>query len=361
MPLRVQESLALENIFSRIFNLEPLYDLPLLLGEESTISGYENYVDKKATLDSKKRDLSVRESRDDVAYISNQLADTIHKIECLNAELTDYRKDISAYQDEVEFLEEFRSIAEKRKSLEDELKTECANMEEYQKESAQLKDYLQKQVALAKVVSDLNFYIKDLEDRISDIQYRLLEHEKLTAELNSLKDKYDEIELTREALSSKEGIPMILIKKYLKSVHKITNELLDIAYGGNLRIKPFHITESEFRIPYTVNGRTMSDVTHSSQGETSFITVALSFALMCRRIGKFNIMLLDEIDGPLDKMKRQKFIDVLLHQMDMVGSEQVFIISHNDMFDMYPVSVISTIPVEDKSTSMKHYIEIQKK
>lgn len=361
MPLRVQESLALENIFSRIFNLEPLYDLPLLLGEESTISGYENYVDKKATLDSKKRDLSVRESRDDVAYISNQLADTIHKIECLNAELTDYRKDISAYQDEVEFLEEFRSIAEKRKSLEDELKTECANMEEYQKEAAQLKDYLQKQVALAKVVSDLNFYIKDLEDRISDIQYRLLEHEKLTAELNSLKDKYDEIELTREALSSKEGIPMILIKKYLKSVHKITNELLDIAYGGNLRIKPFHITESEFRIPYTVNGRTMSDVTHSSQGETSFITVALSFALMCRRIGKFNIMLLDEIDGPLDKMKRQKFIDVLLHQMDMVGSEQVFIISHNDMFDMYPVSVISTIPVEDKSTSMRHYIEIQKK
>ena len=69
MPLRVQESLTLENIFSRIFNLEPLYDLPLLLGEESTISGYENYVDKKATLDSTKRDLSVRESRDDVAYI----------------------------------------------------------------------------------------------------------------------------------------------------------------------------------------------------------------------------------------------------------------------------------------------------
>ena len=361
MPLKVQQSLALENVFMRIFNLEPLYDLPLLLGEESTISGYENYIDKKGQLESKMRDLSVRESRDDVAYVSNRLADTIDKINSLNSEIHDMRESLSNLQDEVEFLEDFRSIAERKKELNDELKESCEKIEEYKDQARQLKGYLEKQVTLSKTIADLNFYIKDLEGRISDIQYRLLEYERLSSELASLQDKYDEIELTREALSSKEGIPMILIKKYLKSVHKITNELLDIAYGGNLRIKPFHITESEFRIPYTVNGRTMSDVTHSSQGETSFITVALSFALMCRRIGKFNIMLLDEIDGPLDKMKRQKFIDVLLHQMDMVGSEQVFIISHNDMFDMYPVSIISTVPVNEKSTSMRHYIEIQKK
>ena len=361
MPLKVQQSLALENVFMRIFNLEPLYDLPLLLGEESTISGYENYIDKKSQLESKMRDLSVRESRDDVAYVSNRLADTIDKINSLNSEIHDMRESLSNVQDEVEFLEEFRSIAERKKELNDELKESCEKIEEYKDQARQLKGYLEKQITLSKTIADLNFYIKDLEGRISDIQYRLLEYERLSSELASLQDKYDEIELTREALSSKEGIPMILIKKYLKSVHKITNELLDIAYGGNLRIKPFHITESEFRIPYTVNGRTMSDVTHSSQGETSFITVALSFALMCRRIGKFNIMLLDEIDGPLDKMKRQKFIDVLLHQMDMVGSEQVFIISHNDMFDMYPVSIISTVPVNEKSTSMRHYIEIQKK
>ena len=361
MPLKVQQSLALENVFMRIFNLEPLYDLPLLLGEESTISGYENYIDKKGQLESKMRDLSVRESRDDVAYVSNRLADTIDKINFLNSEIHDMRESLSNLQDEVEFLEDFRSIAERKKELNDELKESCEKIEEYKDQASQLKGYLEKQITLSKTIADLNFYIKDLEGRISDIQYRLLEYERLSSELASLQDKYDEIELTREALSSKEGIPMILIKKYLKSVHKITNELLDIAYGGNLRIKPFHITESEFRIPYTVNGRTMSDVTHSSQGETSFITVALSFALMCRRIGKFNIMLLDEIDGPLDKMKRQKFIDVLLHQMDMVGSEQVFIISHNDMFDMYPVSIISTVPVNEKSTSMRHYIEIQKK
>ena len=188
-----------------------------------------------------------------------------------------------------------------------------------------------------------------------------MEYKRLMSDLQILNTRYDEINLTREALSSKEGIPMILIKKYLKNVHKITNELLDIAYGGELRIKQFKITDSEFKIPYVSHGKTISDVTHSSQGETSFITVALSFALMCRRIGKFNIMLLDEIDGPLDKMKRQKFIDVLFHQMEMVGSEQVFIISHNDMFDMYPVYVISTVPVDEKSTNMKRYIEIQKK
>lgn len=361
VPLRVQQSLALENVFARIYNLDPLYDLPLLLGEETTISGYENYINKRNTLEEKMRELSIREARDDVQYMSNRLSDTIQSIESLKHEIDDHRRDLFVVSEDIEFWEGFISIAEKRESLNNELKYTIDNMEEYQREAKQLQEYLGRQSDLSQSVASLNFHIKDLEGRISDIQYRLLENEKLTSELNSLQSRYDEIELTREALSSKEGIPMILIKKYLKSVHKITNELLDIAYGGDLRIKPFHITESEFRIPYTVNGRTMSDVTHSSQGETSFITVALSFALMCRRIGKFNIMLLDEIDGPLDKMKRQKFIDVLLHQMDMVGSEQVFIISHNDMFDMYPVNVISTVPVTDKSNGMRRYIEIQKK
>ena len=361
MPLNVRESLSTENIVSRIRELSPIFDQSIMFSAEGTISGYENYVSKKEILEAKKVELRLKESRDDVEYASNKLASVIDEINALETEDSKLTENISELSDKFEFLSNITKIAVEKSELEKKRSSTQVELGELKDSLDALRGYMEQRKHLQIEFESVKFSIENLEKRISDIQFKLMEYKRLMSDLQILNTRYDEINLTREALSSKEGIPMILIKKYLKNVHKITNELLDIAYGGELRIKQFKITDSEFKIPYVSHGKTISDVTHSSQGETSFITVALSFALMCRRIGKFNIMLLDEIDGPLDKMKRQKFIDVLFHQMEMVGSEQVFIISHNDMFDMYPVYVISTVPVDEKSTDMKMYIEIQKK
>ena len=51
-------------------------------------------------------------------------------------------------------------------------------------------------------------------------------------------------------------------------------------------------------------------------------------------------MLLDEIDGPLDTHNRAKFIKILENQIERIGSEQSFLITHNDMFSSYPVDII---------------------
>ena len=62
---------------------------------------------------------------------------------------------------------------------------------------------------------------------------------------------------------------------------------------------------------------------------------------------KYTIVLLDEIDTTLDATSRGKFLDLLEHFMGIIKSEQIFIISHNNMFDAYPVTVFLTSPSND--------------
>ena len=55
----------------------------------------------------------------------------------------------------------------------------------------------------------------------------------------------------------------------------------------------------------------------------------LSFALLHHSSTKYNIIKLDEIDGPLDYNNRVYFMDVLNNIMDIMGTEQCIMISHN--------------------------------
>ena len=63
-------------------------------------------------------------------------------------------------------------------------------------------------------------------------------------------------------------------------------------------------------------------------------------ALIEQSIGDYNILALDEIDGPLDMDNREHFLDILNKQIDKLGIEQVFVISHNDAFDSESMDLI---------------------
>ena len=51
-------------------------------------------------------------------------------------------------------------------------------------------------------------------------------------------------------------------------------------------------------------------------------------------------MSLDEIDGALDTDNRRNFILIMERQIERIGSEQNFMITHNDAFSSYPVDII---------------------
>ena len=163
------------------------------------------------------------------------------------------------------------------------------------------------------------------------------------------------------ALSSKEGIPLVFIQMYLANTKDIANELLNIVFNGSIEIDNFEITANDFLIPYIKNGKKIKDVKSASQGELSFFQLAISFALNYQSISKYNIMLLDEIDGGLDPINREKFIQILDHQIEMINAEQVFLITHNEMFNTDDVDVIDLTPGIPQKESRTSNIIVKKK
>ena len=57
---------------------------------------------------------------------------------------------------------------------------------------------------------------------------------------------------------------------------------------------------------------------------------------------KYDIICLDELDGPLDTKNREEFVKVLYSFIEQTNSEQIFLISHNDVFDNEPIDLIMT-------------------
>ena len=78
----------------------------------------------------------------------------------------------------------------------------------------------------------------------------------------------------------------------------------------------------------------------ASQGEIAMTAISLSLALIEQSIGDYNILCLDEIDGPLDSENRNNFINILNSQIKKLGIEQIFVISHNNAFDIAPLDLI---------------------
>ena len=182
----------------------------------------------------------------------------------------------------------------------------------------------------------------DLNNKLEDTKYKLRDYDNLIKEMNQLNREYDDIDIVRESLTNSKGIPLLFQKVYLNNIQIIANDLLNIIYDGSLTLDKFEINDSEFRIPYIKEGVVINDVSSASQGEEAFITVVMSFALIMQSIEKYNIMLLDEIDGPLDTRNRSIFLSILEKQIESINAEQVFIISHNDMFTGYHVEILDT-------------------
>ena len=159
-------------------------------------------------------------------------------------------------------------------------------------------------------------------------------------ELNGMLDKLNYINLIRDASSPKEGIPLIYVKMFLDDCVDTINEMVSMVFD-DLEILEFDI-EHDFAIPYRKGDMIMADIKSASQGERAIISLALSFALMRKGISRYNILLLDEVDGPLHAAGREQFLLILSQHIKAIGAEQVFFITHNNCFEGYPVNIIAT-------------------
>ena len=278
-----------------------------------------------------------------------------------------YESDISVLEDEISKLqEEFNDLSSANQKVAVKLSEKQVLSEQYQTYLTASSKLASASTMLSTITTTLD-KVKEITDRKKQSESRLIEvnneisrltqiKSSKTAELTTLSVAKESIMILKEklaklteeynptkdvtaALSPTTGIPLILIKMYLAETEKITNDLLDVAFNGDFKIK-FVTTDKDFSIRVIAKDNTKADIKLASQGELALTTISISLALIEQSIGDYNILCLDEIDGPLDSSNRESFTSILDSQINKLGIEQLFIISHNNAFDIASVDLI---------------------
>lgn len=360
LPDDIKEMFKLDNIYDNIKSCKPIYDDKKINDLISIVSELEYYDELSGIISKNEENLKFVNSMSNLQNLYEQVKE-------LNDSLDENRNNIKKYKERNKLIEEECDEISKTVEIYTDILETIEKFDEikalYEKYDKDYNEYVELKANIHEmqiVIDKHKIYIDNLKKELSDMQIKLSQYKSLTKELERMVNIYDETNLVKEALSSKKGIPLYFIGNYLSNTEEITNELLDIAYNGRIYIDNFNITPTEFSIPFFNNGIRLDDVKYASQGELSFLSIALSFALSSQALSKYNIMLLDEIDGPLDTTNREKFIQILENQIDRIDSEQSFLITHNDMFSSYPVDIIDLSYEHNDDYKLANYIPIKK-
>ena len=363
LPDDMKEFFIINNLYKSIKNTENIFDEKLFNDHLSMMAEYDEYLNLEASKKDIENSVALYARSSNIPYLEEQietltsqisdLENTIknnkRSIASLKENLDDYNKSLEVYYELKEAFEKHDELASEVNKFKNQYEIYIANSDAINKAEAEL--------------YRVKFDIENTNKEIQKLRSNLDQYKTISKELDLFNERYDEMTLVKEALSSKKGMSLYYIKSYLGNTEEITNELLDIAYDGQIYIDNFKITPTEFTIPFFNRGKLIRDVKYASQGEISFLSIALSFGLASQTLTKYNIMLLDEIDGPLDTHNRAKFIKILENQIDRIGSEQSFLITHNDMFSSYPVDIIDLNfgESDNKKYELANYIEVKRK
>lgn len=179
-------------------------------------------------------------------------------------------------------------------------------------------------------LNEITHKIDELRTKINDISYT-------SKELEELLNEQKWMTAMVNAVGSKKGIPMKMVKIFFDSCRGTVNDMLSMVSGEDFEILDFRITEKDFTIPYLCNGVVVEDIANASQGQTSLSSLALSFALVKELTSRgsnttsdYNIPLLDEPDSALHKSDKPKLLSIIMKYLDDIHSKQCFIISHSE-------------------------------
>lgn len=270
--------------------------------------------------------------------VSNKQIDELDRKESERLEEIEQTKDLIddfsryvEYTNEVERLNtELTHTKESRDTLKESLKDKI--------------EYDEKLAAYNKQVESIEFDISSLEDSIYQDRVKRTQFIELGQEIEQIKTRYDIVELLKEAVSTNKGIPLIYINSYFKSLRLVANEIIKDIYENDFVLEEFVVNDKEFRIPYRTKGVSVRDIRYASQAESSVATLAISFAMLEQFAYTYNIILLDEVDGPMYKGNKERFFAALEGMLSRIHSEQAFIITQSTMFNDYPVNLIITDP-----------------
>lgn len=340
IPDRLKDPFKEKSLMHNLEETLTLFSLSSLQEYQTIVKEYEIYQDLTQRLHQSEQQLKL--------YKSSGIDAHVEEIDSLRKNIEFYHKNIKVLEDEmVQIQKELEqvdldiSIISKYNDGKKYQKIIQGTLDSVNRILIPLESASKEKLELSFQLRTITNSIQNTQEHIKSIEYKISEYNRLVEESTILSKKHKDLSIIMEAVSTKKGIPVVYMKTYLGKIQTLANSLLSIIYGEDLRLAKFKVTQDTFEIPYVRNGRKIPDVRFASQSEIPLTTMALSFALSHKATGKYNIILLDEIDAGFDEHNRSAFLKMLHRQMSELKAEQVFIISHNlnNIIDI-PVDVI---------------------
>ena len=284
---------------------------------------------------------------DIIEQLKSELTKISDSIGRYTAQYENQQKDIKALQDSIEAWSfDLNKLSKKLEELDLMVKLRDA-IKENRDSMSVLLDSMAKIHSCNELMdvyaSKIRGYTSQLEPLLKDrdkINHSIQLANDYQQELETIRQQYDLIETIKYYSSPTTGIQLVFMELYMGKIIGLANELLANLFNGEYVIQPFIINESEFRIPCLGSGYLNDDISSMSSAQISMISMILSFALLYNSSTKYNIIKLDEIDGPLDENNRILFTDVLNRIMVIMNTEQCVLISHNSELNVDNSDVI---------------------
>lgn len=292
-----------------------------------TLNIYNQYLDEFKAFEGKAEMIDSLSS--DIDKINKSINSIVDKLEPINQEIYDRDVKISKLQELEGVYEAIFSQREKLKPCQEKISSCRSKLLENNRKMNDINSALAKASIAKDSISQHTFALDPLMKERDNLNHSIRMLNDYIKERDELQANYDFIETIKYYSSPTTGIQLVFMELYMGKIIALANELLGLLFNGQFVIQPFVINDTEFRIPCLGSGYLNDDISSMSSSQIGMISMILSFALLHHSSTKYNIIKLDEIDGPLDYNNRVYFMDVLNSIMDIMGTEQCIMISHN--------------------------------
>lgn len=267
-------------------------------------------------------------------FISEELKTVVSRIQEINTEkqaLNDLSSKISELSEEKKELQTlYESLASKQKELLEYNKTLYAKRI-IENCISNLRDL---EFSVEKDVNDISSIIEGYKTQLTSVEV-------LKTRKANLETKRDLFDLAYKVWSA-DGYPSLLINDFLSEVIDFTNKDLDASWGGMLNLDRFKLDNTSLKIPVIRGETILEDVNECSKAEKSTLDMAISFGIIEASTADslYNIIRVDEIDGPMDVSRRQSFLDTLTQRLRDINCRDCYCITHSNCFETTECDVI---------------------
>ena len=312
----------------------------------SDISKYKelgNYKERINTLSKdlteKKAIYSIYENKLDMIHdVENDIKKTENKLENISEELNNKKelseklaKDNSNIIGKINIIKPIIDILEQKEALVIEKRNKLQQISLIEDNMTEITSCIDNINCLNNKLINTNNFIDNKNKDRERIKYSLSMLQQYNEELEVYKEKYDLIETIKYYSSPTTGIQTLFMKLYMNNTLNICNDILSKMFNGNLVLDEYIINEEEFKIPCINNNIIIDDISSMSSSQVSMISMIISMVLLKQSSSIYNIVRLDEIDAGLDTNNRIEFINICMRLIDILGIDQVIMVSHNMM------------------------------